>query len=285
MRFQRLVEYAGIMVCQSRTAPKPAVDIKTNQDKLTTCFSDLPIELRLICYEVARPEARVFKLSLSKHHKPNDWSACWYSGAMVPNLLHVCKESRDLALKWYKASFGPKHQRYTSTRGGLPIPSFYFDCSRDYLYAQCSKCNGSGCDSSELSMCDISLLDRDHRDLTKRLFVEFSGFSMTLWLPLIWFRNLEHVKCVHWENGLLFRHEAKLSDFIETEGKYHWQEGKTMRECFEAQGHKMREDDLGDSIRGVKSFAEVALRQPNKPSDVFQHTKIQWFKDRATRSL
>ncbi|PVH77076.1 hypothetical protein DL98DRAFT_573972 [Cadophora sp. DSE1049] len=247
---------------------------ETNEPaKLAPCFSNLPIELRLMCYEFARPEARVVKLSLSKHHKPDDWSPCLYSGAVVPNLLH-----------WYEPSSGPQRNIDTRTQRARHARSFYFDQSEDYLYVQCNKCRGSGCDSSDVSMCGVSMLSLAHRQVrqpVKRLLIEFAGTDMVLWHPLIWYPNSEHVKCIHWENGLLFRHEAKLSDFIEVESQYHWQQGKTMQECFDTQRSKTVEDELGQSLRGVKSFSEVALRQPNTLSDVLEDTKVQWLKRRA----
>jgi hypothetical protein len=42
----------------------------------------------------------------------------------VPNLLHICSESRAIALEWYRLRFQP-----TCGRGGT-----YFDTQRDYIY-------------------------------------------------------------------------------------------------------------------------------------------------------
>jgi hypothetical protein len=42
----------------------------------------------------------------------------------VPNMLHICSESRAIALEWYRLRFQP-----TCGRGGT-----YFDTQRDYIY-------------------------------------------------------------------------------------------------------------------------------------------------------
>lgn len=44
--------------------------------------------------------------------------------APIPQLIHVCKDSRRFAMQHYSLSFGPQLQ-------GRPI---YFDCKRDLLY-------------------------------------------------------------------------------------------------------------------------------------------------------
>ena len=263
-----------------------ATDMETNlAKKLPACFSNLPIELRLMCYEFARPEARVVKLSYSKHHKLNHWPYRLFSGALIPNLLHVCRESRELALKWYKLSFGPSDRFYSHKRGQNIGNRMYFDWSQDWLYVQCNSCRGSGCDSSESSLCGVCMLMRVQKSLIKRVIFESSGSQNVLWRPLIWFPNAENVKFVHWTDGLLFRHEAKLSDIIEFNSSYHWQQGKTMCECFNTQAFQTINDELGKSLRGVKTFSEVALRHSNTLSDVLQDAKIQWLKGRAGGGL
>lgn len=238
-----------------------------------------------MCYEFARPEARIVKLSYSKHQKLIHWPYQLFSGAVIPNLLHICRESRELALKWYKLSFGLSHLSYSYKRRLGTGNRVYFDWSQDWLYVQCSNCRGSGCDSSESSLCGVCMLMQDQKPLIRRLIFEFSGSKSVLWRPLIWFPNAEDVKFVHWKDGLLFRHEAKLSDMIEVESRYHWQQGKTMRECFDTQPSQTMDDALGKSLRSVNTFCEVALRNSNTLSDALQDAKMQWLKGRAGGGL
>ncbi|KAH7383580.1 hypothetical protein BKA64DRAFT_162337 [Cadophora sp. MPI-SDFR-AT-0126] len=118
-----------------RNHPRLGIDMETNPKKPTACFTNLPTELRMLCYELARPEAQVLKLSYSKHHQPGTWPYRLFSGALIPSLLHVCRESRELALKWYKPFLADRGRPHTCFQMARLAQSFYFDWSRDYLYS------------------------------------------------------------------------------------------------------------------------------------------------------
>ena len=65
-------------------------------------FPKFPIELRRDIWELARPQTRFIKMSASKD------SRYLYSPAKLPNLLHACREPREIALKWHILSFAAK---------------------------------------------------------------------------------------------------------------------------------------------------------------------------------
>jgi len=94
----------------------------------------LPTEIRLMIWKLARPDARVIKMSKSNiPGKPAPFNYfCWLehpdrhlvSRVPVPNLLHACAESREVALTWFRLLFVP-----ICKCGGT-----YFDTERDYIY-------------------------------------------------------------------------------------------------------------------------------------------------------
>jgi len=103
-------------------------------------FCKLPAEIQLDIWEAARPDPRFLKLyciHCSRHWLPSNGAFCpnkthhVRSRAPVPALLHACSDSRKVALKWYKLSFG-------NALAWIP-PAVYFDWERDGLY---TKCNG-----------------------------------------------------------------------------------------------------------------------------------------------
>jgi hypothetical protein len=88
--------------------------------KMFARFPYLPIELRLMIWDLAKPGPRRIDVHL-----------CWgsYRDAVIfraetPVLLHVCRESRYEMLKTYKCAF--KHD--------MAINGCYFDFTRDILY-------------------------------------------------------------------------------------------------------------------------------------------------------
>jgi hypothetical protein len=92
-------------------------------------FNELKKYIRKRIWHFALPRARMIKLTKT----PN--AADIYSTAPVPAILHANRESRALALRYYRLAFAPE--------GG--IAKTYFDFSRDYLYTRCSGCFGSNC--------------------------------------------------------------------------------------------------------------------------------------------
>ncbi|KAH6720230.1 hypothetical protein BKA61DRAFT_668147 [Leptodontidium sp. MPI-SDFR-AT-0119] len=72
-------------------------------------FLKLPAELRLMVWELVLPGERVVRIQefteCSRHHKPSASCRCIGSKARVPTLLHVCRETRLLALKSYTIAF------------------------------------------------------------------------------------------------------------------------------------------------------------------------------------
>jgi hypothetical protein len=81
-------------------------------------------------------------------------------------LLHINKESRKLALGWYRLCFGDPPFILT-TGWNIPNcrPHVYFDFSYDVFYAGCEKCFGLSCDQ-----CVAVTITRDIEKIQKVLF-------------------------------------------------------------------------------------------------------------------
>lgn len=77
----------------------PAVPVTT--DRTFTLFPKLPIELRLIVWEMALPGPRILKSSLTR---TTSGDTCWdlRPSEKSPALLFTCQESRAVAEKSYK---------------------------------------------------------------------------------------------------------------------------------------------------------------------------------------
>jgi hypothetical protein len=149
----------------------------------TATFSTLPTELRLIIWNLARPDPRIVRIRKSNR------SSGTYSRAAIPNLLHVCQESRQVALEWYQLSFGSgRPEAYTSTtltsldgisktvmiRNSFASPRTYFDFSRDVLFAGCEGCGNYytvGC-----SRCEWTI-HRDDRKKVSKLLIQYGQES------------------------------------------------------------------------------------------------------------
>ncbi|KAL5313646.1 hypothetical protein ACEPPN_018067 [Leptodophora sp. 'Broadleaf-Isolate-01'] len=272
-RFRRRNNLASTTNAAAK-APKPP----------PACFSSLPIELRLLIFEAARPDPRVVKLSLSKHHKSGSWPRRIYSGAAIPNLLHLCGESRQVALEWYTASFGPDYDFLRANRmydwSGWEH-KVYFDWGRDELYVQCDNCRGSGCYSRHPEGCGLYFVEAEQRTRIKRLVFEFSGCETVIRHPFIWFPKVEHFKCVHWEKGLLYRHEAPLADFEEDNEKYSWQEGKYLQDSLNHERDTRQFNEAHTvSRRLVKTFSQVALQPLNTLQYILKDAEIRFNRKR-----
>lgn len=90
-------------------------------------FSRLPTELRLVIWQFYLPRERVLAMKrtrlMSEHHIPFTVHGFWAPNS-VPTALHICRESRCEALRYYKLSFGTwDGQRLT-----------YFDPNFDTVY-------------------------------------------------------------------------------------------------------------------------------------------------------
>lgn len=143
---------------QSKPSRAPTRQIPAPLFPAFDLFSKLPIELRLRIWDEARPAARIVKLIWSKkfHENQSGFSRTHNitSRARVPNLLHTCSESREVALKWYQLSFGwygghqarediatPRNWAKDELFGFRGPAGIYFDWSRDFIYLQCTGCS------------------------------------------------------------------------------------------------------------------------------------------------
>jgi hypothetical protein len=146
---------------ESRTQPPPQRPAASPINKPAT-FSTLPTEIRIMIWRLARPPPRIVRVRRVKRGYP----AALISDAKIPNLLHVNKESRKLALGWYQLCFGDPPFILT-TGWNIPNcrPHVYFDFSYDVFYAGCEKCIGLSCDQ-----CVAVTITRDVEKVQKVLF-------------------------------------------------------------------------------------------------------------------
>ncbi|CAL3973377.1 hypothetical protein PZA11_005630 [Diplocarpon coronariae] len=242
--------------------------------RLPACFSRLPTELRLTIWELSRPEPRVVKTVLSKKHD-NVRSA-----ATIPNLLHTCHESRVVALKWYRLSFGPRSYSVAHLRRQVS-QRVYFDWSRDYLYVQCHQCRGSHSCDLITGDCGINQITHNERSLLERVIYEFSGESSDVMIrSLIWFKGVQDLKIVHWEKGLLFRQGAWLSELVEDEKIFPWQDGKSLMDYVQTSQFSNNIGNYGNTIRNLKSIENVALHPLNSLGDILRDAKINYLQNK-----
>ncbi|KAI2466027.1 hypothetical protein F4781DRAFT_407250 [Annulohypoxylon bovei var. microspora] len=95
-------------------------------------FAKLPIELRFKIWACSLPGPRIVEIKCSTEHPPqtsrprrgDSRHVVCTSISPIPTNLHVCRESRREALKWYRPLFGSS-----------PQPGrIYFDPLKDTLY-------------------------------------------------------------------------------------------------------------------------------------------------------
>lgn len=157
----------------------------------------------------------------------------------------------------------------------------YFDWGRDELYVQCDNCRGSGCYSRHPEGCGLYFVEAEQRTRIKRLVFEFSGCETVIRHPFIWFPKVEHFKCVHWEKGLLYRHEAPLADFEEDNEKYSWQEGKYLQDSLNHERDTRQFNEAHTvSRRLVKTFSQVALQPLNTLQYILKDAEIRFNRKR-----
>jgi len=97
------------------------------QGRTFTSFMRLPVELRDIVWELQLPGPRTITITEDVVHKSLDDPDLRKAKAAktpVPTLLHICKESRDFALRFYRLSFEIE----------LADRPIYFDFERDLLF-------------------------------------------------------------------------------------------------------------------------------------------------------
>ncbi|RDL37337.1 uncharacterized protein BP5553_04770 [Venustampulla echinocandica] len=152
-------------------------------------FPKLPAELRLMIWKFARPEGRIIRIKPRskrhlrlKHTSPLEMRAL-YSTAKVPAMLHACLESRVVAQKWYKLSFG------TTLYGE---PQTYFDYEQDEVLVSCSKGNSGQCDGtaitwlmrwSELALNRLFLAGEVSQSFMTWQFNSFTGITDLVLIP------------------------------------------------------------------------------------------------------
>jgi hypothetical protein len=82
----------------------------------------LPVELRDMVWELQLPGPRTIKILEGTLRDGRRTAGA--ARVLVPTLLHICKESRDFALRFYRLSF----------ENQLRHKPIYFDCERDLLF-------------------------------------------------------------------------------------------------------------------------------------------------------
>jgi hypothetical protein len=111
----------------SMLANTPQPIVPNCQGRTFTSFMRLPVELRDMVWELQLPDPRTITITEDVVHKSLDDPDLRIAKAAktpVPTLLHICKESRDFALRFYRLSFEIE-------LAGRPI---YFDFERDLLF-------------------------------------------------------------------------------------------------------------------------------------------------------
>jgi hypothetical protein len=78
--------------------------------KSTFKLNSLPIELRLNIWELALPELRVIQILLAE-----DGHDGARTNAVIPVVLHINSESRQLALKYYDSKITSEIGQFIST--------------------------------------------------------------------------------------------------------------------------------------------------------------------------
>ncbi|CZR69380.1 uncharacterized protein PAC_19280 [Phialocephala subalpina] len=87
---------------ESSLAPGEGHSSFTSIHNNFSCFGSLPPELQDQIWDDACDEPRCVPINICKNEKG------WYSAAKVPASLHVCRRSRERALKKYSLMFGGK---------------------------------------------------------------------------------------------------------------------------------------------------------------------------------
>jgi hypothetical protein len=111
-----------------------SVNTKVQPPKDFPQFSRLPKELRLKIWETVTDEQRVVVIHTLLGY-PGGWiptsvPGAFYSSTPIPAALHVCSESRKIALKRYTLSFSTRHLDWNPDQPAR----IWFNFERDALY-------------------------------------------------------------------------------------------------------------------------------------------------------
>jgi hypothetical protein len=161
-------------------------------------FPKLPMELRLKIWKMARPEGRYILLEHSRKRR-----RAVFSRAKVPALLHACQESRDIALKWYKLSFGT-HSSFGKT---------YFDAEIDGLYHRCSIHGQHHCDTDGCEIVPPKHLDG--QDKVKRIVTNLERAHQPFSIWKIIYNYLEAEELRVFIRNIRACSEIKVSELLE----------------------------------------------------------------------
>lgn len=89
-----------------------------------TLFPKLPVELRLMVWELALPGPRVITIQARRVSSAARGLPHLTADYSIPAIFHTSQESREAVLRKYEFAFPRNHL----------INSFYFDFSRDVLF-------------------------------------------------------------------------------------------------------------------------------------------------------
>jgi len=148
-------------------------------------FPNLPPELRLQIWELALPRSRVLKVSVDIFDASKIALLGPYSP--IPSILHICHESRSLALSKLRLGFGPSP--YLSSPS-IPVSGFsgennnefYWNPELDTIYFPPSASWTNGNLSSYLSLSTSSSLPKNYINAGIAPITKHLALPLNLWL-------------------------------------------------------------------------------------------------------
>jgi hypothetical protein len=139
-----------------------------------------------------------------------------YSETPIPAMLHVCAESRQVALGWYKLSLDSK----------LTKPRVYFDFDSDYLYVGCNECGVCFCRDC------TNKVDFEDCHAVKRVLVHWAPRRITPFFSLhLRLRGVKEVLIFDPSTDPL-NSDTELAHLQATTKPFNWQEGKSLYDVF-----------------------------------------------------
>jgi len=132
---------------QLRTLQDENHQLRRQQGISFYLFINLPFEIRASIWEYALPDRRVLRVSdLPVPDLPNVYHSAgiFFCSAYPPALLHVCQESRKVALTQFKSFFEK------GWRGEISRP-IYFRPKLDVLYLDSERLGGIARDNPEIN--------------------------------------------------------------------------------------------------------------------------------------
>ncbi|OWP04287.1 hypothetical protein B2J93_9355 [Marssonina coronariae] len=190
-----------------------------------------------------------------------------------------------------KAKLPTSSDASTKTRDSLPLRShLVVPSTSEFLQAKsaelatasvCHQCRGSHSCDLITGDCGINQITHNERSLLERVIYEFSGESSDVMIrSLIWFKGVQDLKIVHWEKGLLFRQGAWLSELVEDEKIFPWQDGKSLMDYVQTSQFSNNIGNYGNTIRNLKSIENVALHPLNSLGDILRDAKINYLQNK-----